>query len=61
MSDILNKILAVKADEVAAAASMLMGQAGEGRPVVVVRGVGYRLREGNARELLRPRDKDLFR
>lgn len=49
------------ADELAAAASLLMGQAAEGRPVVHVRGVPYPLREGNARELIRPRELDMFR
>ena len=49
------------ADEIAAAASLLMGQAGEGRPVVLVRGVPYRRREGTARELLRPKSLDFFR
>lgn len=49
------------ADEVAAAASMLMGQAGEGRPVVLVRGFPYELRPGRARELVRPSSQDLFR
>ena len=48
------------ADEVAAAASLMMGQADEGRPVVLVRGVGYDRREGNASELIRPRHMDLF-
>lgn len=48
------------ADEVAAAASLVMGQADEGRPVVLVRGVGYDRREGNARELIRPKQMDLF-
>ncbi|MGH6888947.1 MAG: coenzyme F420-0:L-glutamate ligase [Rhizomicrobium sp.] len=49
------------ADEIAAAASLLMGQAGEGRPVVLVRGAPYRRREGSARELQRPRALDFFR
>jgi coenzyme F420-0:L-glutamate ligase/coenzyme F420-1:gamma-L-glutamate ligase len=49
------------ADEVAAAASVLMGQVDEGRPVVHVRGLPYPLRPGNLREILRPRDQDLFR
>lgn len=49
------------ADEVAAAASILMGQAGEGRPVVLVRGLPYQRRQGNARELIRPSSQDLFR
>lgn len=49
------------ADELAAAASLLMGQAAEGRPVVHVRGFPYPLRKGSLTELLRPREQDLFR
>lgn len=49
------------ADELAAAASLLMGQAGEGRPVVHVRGFPYPPRPGKASELLRPAQLDLFR
>jgi coenzyme F420-0:L-glutamate ligase/coenzyme F420-1:gamma-L-glutamate ligase len=49
------------ADEIAAAASLLMGQAGEGRPVILVRGVSYEPRDGNAGELLRPKALDFFR
>ncbi len=49
------------ADELAAAASALMGQADEGRPVVVIRGARLARRDGTARELQRPRDQDLFR
>ena len=48
------------ADEVAAAASLIMGQADEGRPVVLVRGVGYERRDGKAAELIRPKHMDLF-
>ncbi len=49
------------ADELAAGASLLMGQAKEGIPVVVVRGFPYQLREGNLNELIRPKQNDLFR
>ena len=49
------------ADELASAASLIMGQAGEGTPVVHVRGFPYPLREGCLEELLRPRELDLFR
>ena len=49
------------ADELAAAASLVMGQAGEGHPVVLVRGFPYALRESSAAELVRPRSLDLFR
>jgi coenzyme F420-0:L-glutamate ligase/coenzyme F420-1:gamma-L-glutamate ligase len=49
------------ADELAAAASILMGQAAEGQPVVIVRGLGPPARDGNAAELVRPKQMDLFR
>lgn len=49
------------ADEIAAAASLLMGQSGEGRPVVLVRGLPHPRGDGAGRDLLRPRNKDLFR
>jgi coenzyme F420-0:L-glutamate ligase/coenzyme F420-1:gamma-L-glutamate ligase len=49
------------ADEIAAAASLIMGQAGEGLPAVLARGFPYPLREGAASELVRPRTEDLFR
>lgn len=49
------------ADELAAAASLLMGQAAEASPVIHVRGFPYELREANLKELLRPKELDLFR
>jgi coenzyme F420-0:L-glutamate ligase / coenzyme F420-1:gamma-L-glutamate ligase len=49
------------ADELAAAASLVMGEASEGIPAVHVRGFPYPLREGSLGELLRPKDQDLFR
>jgi coenzyme F420-0:L-glutamate ligase/coenzyme F420-1:gamma-L-glutamate ligase len=49
------------ADELAAGASLLMGQAAEGTPVVHVRGFPYPLREGSLAELIRPKEQDLFR
>jgi coenzyme F420-0:L-glutamate ligase / coenzyme F420-1:gamma-L-glutamate ligase len=49
------------ADELAAAASLAMGQAAEGTPIVHVRGFPYPLREASAAELLRPKEQDLFR
>lgn len=48
------------ADEVAGAASLLMGQAGEGRPLVVLRGLAVGHGDGSAADLVRPRDMDLF-
>jgi len=49
------------ADELAAGASLVMGQADEGLPVVHVRGLPYALRDGSLVELLRPEEDDLFR
>lgn len=49
------------ADELAAGASALMGQAGEGTPVVHLRGVPYPPGEGTASELIRPEAQDLFK
>jgi coenzyme F420-0:L-glutamate ligase / coenzyme F420-1:gamma-L-glutamate ligase len=49
------------ADELAAAASLVMGQASEGRPVVHVRGFPYPLQEGSLKELIRPKEQDMFR
>ena len=49
------------ADELAAAASLIMGQADEGTPVVHVHGFPYPLRDGSLKELIRPREQDLFR
>ena len=49
------------ADEIASAASLVMGQAGEGRPIVLARGVPYGRRDGSARELQRDRALDFFR
>ncbi|MBL8050619.1 MAG: coenzyme F420-0:L-glutamate ligase [Anaerolineales bacterium] len=49
------------ADELAAAASLVMGQAAEGTPAVHVRGFPYPLGEGSLQELIRPKDMDMFR
>lgn len=49
------------ADEIAAAASLLMGQSDEGCPVVIVRGLRTSGAHGAAAGLLRPSGEDLFR
>lgn len=49
------------ADEIAAAASLLMGQAAEARPVILVRGLKRDEAHQSAQALLRPADEDLFR
>jgi coenzyme F420-0:L-glutamate ligase/coenzyme F420-1:gamma-L-glutamate ligase len=48
------------ADELASAASLMMGQASEGRPIILVRGV-MEAGNGSAADLLRPKEKDMFR
>jgi coenzyme F420-0:L-glutamate ligase/coenzyme F420-1:gamma-L-glutamate ligase len=63
-SDLFRRRLRVKqvalADELASAAELLMGQASEGIPAVVIRGVSYRDSDEDARALVRPRGRDLF-
>ncbi len=49
------------ADELAAAASLMMGQADEGCPAVLARGFPYALRASTAGELIRPHAEDMFR
>jgi coenzyme F420-0:L-glutamate ligase/coenzyme F420-1:gamma-L-glutamate ligase len=49
------------ADEIAAAASLLQGQAAEARPVVLVRGLDWTAPDAPAAALLRPDTEDLFR
>jgi coenzyme F420-0:L-glutamate ligase/coenzyme F420-1:gamma-L-glutamate ligase len=49
------------ADEIAAGASLLMGQAAEGLPVVVVRGLSFGAAARPASALVRPRERDMFR
>jgi len=49
------------ADEVAAAASLAMGQGDEGRPAIHLRGVPGITGDGSAADLVRPKAKDLFR
>ena len=49
------------ADELAAAASLLMGQAAEGQPAVLVRGFASESPDGNSSQLTRTKEDDLFR
>jgi len=63
--DLFGRIMEVTvigiADEIASAASLLMGQADEGQPVVVVRGLETSNIETPAADLIRPKSEDLFR
>ena len=49
------------ADEIAAAASLVMGQGAEGQPVVIVRGLTWHGPDNAASELVRPAAEDMFR
>jgi coenzyme F420-0:L-glutamate ligase/coenzyme F420-1:gamma-L-glutamate ligase len=49
------------ADELAAAGSLLMGQADEGRPVVLARGIRFTPSESGSQALIRPKREDMFR
>ena len=49
------------ADEIAAAAGLLQGQAAEAQPVVVVRGLNWTAPDAPVNELVRPPEEDLFR
>ncbi len=49
------------ADEIAAAAGLLMGQGAEGLPVVVIRGLALPQADGRAVDLVRPKKLDLYR
>lgn len=49
------------ADLVASAAHLLCGEAAEGRPVVLLRGLELPVGDGHAADLNRPADKDLYR
>jgi coenzyme F420-0:L-glutamate ligase/coenzyme F420-1:gamma-L-glutamate ligase len=49
------------ADAIAAGAALAMGEAAEGTPVVLARGLDWSAPDSNAAALLRPRQQDLFR
>nr|MDO8081485.1 coenzyme F420-0:L-glutamate ligase [Candidatus Freyarchaeota archaeon] len=49
------------ADELASAAELIMGEADEGIPVVIIRGFNYIEGEGSVKDLMRSPEKDMFR
>jgi len=57
----LKVTIVAAADELAAAAALVMGEAAEGIPAVHVRGFPYPLRECSLREMIRLKENDLFR
>lgn len=61
LGNVLEATEAAVADELAAAASLVMGQAAEGCPVVLARGYMFERSRAGAESLLRAREMDLFR
>lgn len=65
-SDLFGYVLKVKqtaiADELASAAELVIGQANEGVPAAIIRGYNYpKADSSSAKELARPKERDLFR
>ena len=56
----LRSSLVCLADELSSAAELVMGQADEGIPVVLIRGIEYERRNGSASDILRSSEKNLF-
>jgi len=56
----LESTLTATADQVAAAADLVAGQADEARPVILVRGLSFRAVDSSAAELLRQPHQDLY-
>jgi coenzyme F420-0:L-glutamate ligase/coenzyme F420-1:gamma-L-glutamate ligase len=57
----LQKTIIAIADELASAAELIMGEADEGMPIILIRGYDYEVRDGSAQRLIRPKEQDLFR
>jgi coenzyme F420-0:L-glutamate ligase/coenzyme F420-1:gamma-L-glutamate ligase len=57
--ELKSKVVCV-ADALAAAAVLMMGEAAEGTPVVVIREAPYQKGEGKIKEVVRPEEEDLF-
>lgn len=58
---VLKRSMVCQIDEIAALAEPLMGQAGEGVPVVIVRGYEYSQGNERASDIIRSKDEDMFR
>jgi len=58
---VLQASVVAHADEIAAAASLVMGQADEGLPAAVLRGISHGTTPRPASALVRPAERDLFR
>ncbi|MCZ7546277.1 MAG: coenzyme F420-0:L-glutamate ligase [Anaerolineae bacterium] len=58
---VLRATVTAPADEIAAAAGLVAGQAAEALPVVLVRGLSLPAGDGAAADLVRPQEMDLYR
>ena len=58
---VLKSTISGVADEIAAAADLLLGQAAESTPVVLIRGLKLPAIEGKASDIYRPKEFDLYR
>jgi len=57
----MNSSIECIADELAAAASLVMGQCDEGIPLALIKGLPWSYQESSFREIIREKEKDLFR
>jgi coenzyme F420-0:L-glutamate ligase/coenzyme F420-1:gamma-L-glutamate ligase len=57
---VLEHTMTALADQIAAAADLVAGQAAEGRGAVLVRGLSFPVGQHSAAELCRPMDQDLY-
>lgn len=57
----MKSTIIARADEIAAAAGIVMGQADEGTPVIIVHGVNYTKSDVSAIDLIRDQSTDVFR
>lgn len=64
-TDLFGRVLRVSvqayADMVASSANLVTGEADEGRPVVLLRGLRFPPQDGRAADLIRPVEQDLYR
>ena len=58
---ILQRSTVCQVDEIASLAEPLMGQAGQGIPVVIIRGYPFLKEDGSAKDIIRPKNEDMFR
>lgn len=64
-TDMFGRVLEVTepavGDEIASAACLVMGEAAEGIPAVIVRGFGFQAKDVSAKVMVRAKNEDLFR